>query len=120
MKKGDRNQISMLDLHHNKKEWIEPEKFIPERFDPQSKYYLTPQGKKRHPMSFAPFLGGKRICLGKTFAEMTSKIVGPKLIYNFDFTFVNPEHDINKPSNNIDNMHEPEIFVRVQESKISQ
>jgi hypothetical protein len=28
-------------------EWIEPEKFIPERFNPNSPYYLTPSGKKR-------------------------------------------------------------------------
>jgi cytochrome P450 len=51
--------------------------FIPERFDPSSKYYLTPSGKKRHMNSFGPFLGGKRICVGKTFAEIVSKIVTP-------------------------------------------
>ena len=26
--------INVLGLHNNPKEWIEPEKFIPERFDP--------------------------------------------------------------------------------------
>ena len=71
-------------------------------------------------MSFTPFLGGKRICLGKTFAEMTSKILGPKLIFNFDYTFVNPEHDFNKPpSNNVQTLHEPEIMVTIKESAIS-
>jgi len=70
----------MVHLHWNTKEWIEPSKYIPERFDPESPYYLTPSGKKRHPMSFGPFLGGKRICLGKTFVETMSKIIGPSIL----------------------------------------
>lgn len=78
----------MYHLHHNKKEWKEPERYIPERFDPESPYFLTPEGKKRHPMSFGPFLGGKRICLGKTFIETVSKIIGPTILQNFDFEFV--------------------------------
>jgi len=69
--------ININALHHNPNEWISPEKYIPERFDPDSEYYLTPSGKKRHPMSFGPFLGGKRICLGKTFAENIAKCVIP-------------------------------------------
>jgi cytochrome P450 len=36
--------INLVSIHHNKKEWINPGKFIPERFDPQSKYSLTPSG----------------------------------------------------------------------------
>jgi cytochrome P450 len=78
----------MKGLAHNPEEWIEPEKYIPERFDPRSKYYLTPKGQKRHPMSYSPFLGGKRICLGKTFAEMVSKVIGPTLLLEFDYDFV--------------------------------
>jgi cytochrome P450 len=34
---------------NNPEEWQEPDKFIPERFDSLSKYYMTPSGKKRHP-----------------------------------------------------------------------
>jgi len=107
----------MIYLHWNKNEWIEPEKFIPERFDPSSRYYLTPSGKKRHNMSFAPFLGGKRICLGKTFAEATSKIVGPFLISNFDFQFVDEINKTYKPPNNMNNMHEPSCFVKISSAK---
>lgn len=77
--------IDMRCLHHNPKEWIEPEKYIPDRFDPASPYFLTPCGKKRNPYSFAPFLGGQRICLGKTFAETVSKFVGPTLVYKYSF-----------------------------------
>jgi cytochrome P450 len=80
--------IDMFFLHRNPDQWWEPEKFIPERFDPTSKYYLTPKGDKRHHFSFAPFLGGKRICLGKTFVEVVSKVIGPTIIGHFDFDFI--------------------------------
>jgi cytochrome P450 len=70
----------MFNLHKNPAEWIDPDRYIPERFDPESKYALTPKGTKRHPMSFGPFLGGKRICLGKTFAENIGKCVLPIII----------------------------------------
>lgn len=59
----------------NPEQWGEPEKYIPERFDPASPYFLTPSGKRRHPMSYGPFLGGKRVCLGKTFAENIGKSI---------------------------------------------
>ncbi len=91
----------MYALHHNPKEWIEHEKFIPERFDPTSKYYLTPDGKKRHSMSYGPFLGGHRICIGKTFSEMISRIVAPSLLAHFDFTLVDKNQAINIPPINL-------------------
>ena len=42
--------------------------------------YLTPSNKKRHPLSFSPFFGGKRICIGKTFAEIIGKYVVPAIL----------------------------------------
>ena len=72
--------IDFHNLHRNEQQWIRPDDFIPERFDPESSFFLTPDGKKRHPMAYGPFLGGKRICLGKTFGEMVSKITAPALI----------------------------------------
>jgi steroid 17alpha-monooxygenase/17alpha-hydroxyprogesterone aldolase len=96
----------MLRLHHNPDEWKEPDKFIPERFDPSSPYYLTPHGKKRHPMSFGPFLGGKRICIGKTFAEMSSKMSIPMILSRFQFEFVDKTlYDGKLPSNNVELPH---------------
>mmetsp|Transcript_46480 Transcript_46480/g.34138 ORF Transcript_46480/g.34138 Transcript_46480/m.34138 type:complete len:125 (+) Transcript_46480:205-579(+) len=84
--------LCMDAAHRNPTQWYEPDKFIPERFDPKSPLFMTPGGEKRHPYSFCPFLGGARICLGKTFAEMATRVVGPKFIHNFDFEFVDKNH----------------------------
>lgn len=58
IRKGDPFLISMNHLCNNPDEWIEPEKFIPERFNAGHSHYLTPSGAKRNPYSFSPFLGG--------------------------------------------------------------
>ncbi|CDW82123.1 cytochrome family subfamily polypeptide 55 precursor [Stylonychia lemnae] len=101
-------------LHHNPKEWIDHEEFIPERFDPSSKYYLTPTGSKRHPMSFGPFLGGKRICLGKTFAESILKCILPVIFNQVDFEFEDKELLKRKPINTF-LQEEPSYLVRLKQ-----
>mmetsp|Transcript_5219 Transcript_5219/g.4801 ORF Transcript_5219/g.4801 Transcript_5219/m.4801 type:complete len:161 (+) Transcript_5219:1219-1701(+) len=106
--------ICMYGLHHNPEQWIEPFKFIPERFDPSSEYYLTPQGTKRHPLSYSPFLGGKRACLGKTFSEMISKVTIALIIWGFDFKFENNDHYFDKPLVNISGEFS-EVMVRLTE-----
>lgn len=88
IRKGDLFIINIQQIHHDREEWREPERFIPERFDSSSPYYLRPDGQKRLPYSFSPFLGGKRICLGKTFAEVVAKFVVPALLCRFEFDFV--------------------------------
>ena len=103
----------MYFLHRNPKEWKEPNEYIPERFDPSSQYFLTPMGKKRHPMSWTPFLGGKRICLGKTFVETMSKIIGPTILYNFNFRFIDKIHLEKKPENNTTCFYEPCVMVEI-------
>jgi len=87
IRKGDFILVSMKHLCNNHNEWIEPEKFIPERFDPESKFYYTPSGTKRNAYSFSPFLGGNRVCIGKTFAESINKLVVPTLLTNFEWNF---------------------------------
>lgn len=75
----------MYDLCNNPSEWIEPQTFIPERFQKDSPYFLTPSGGRRNPYSFSPFLGGSRICIGKTFVEVVSKLTLPTLLSLFVF-----------------------------------
>ena len=97
-----KEQLSMINiryLHINPDEWQEPDSFIPDRFDPTSKYYLTPSGKKRHPMSFGPFLGGRRVCLGKTFAESISRYLLTMIICQFEFDFCDEKYYKKLPRN---------------------
>jgi len=68
-------KVNIHGLHYNTSQWKRPKEFIPERFDPKDEMFFTPDGKKRHPFTYAPFNGGKRVCFGKTFAEATIKMV---------------------------------------------
>ena len=87
VKKGDRVKVLNWALHSNPAEWQRPHEFLPERFDPESPLYLTPSGKKRNPMSWVPFSGGKRVCFGKTFAESNMKIMLTYFTQYFDFQY---------------------------------
>ena len=49
VKAGERIVVNIHQMHHNKDEWIEPHLFIPDRFDPESPWRLTPSGKNRNP-----------------------------------------------------------------------
>jgi retinoid hydroxylase len=75
---------------------------VSERFDPESPWRLTPSGKQRQPSSYIPFLGGKRVCLGKTFAENAFKTIMPLILNEFEFEFIDKEDSImeNKKHNN--------------------
>lgn len=81
--------LNVYGMHFNETQWQKPTEFIPERFDLDSPYSLTPTGDKRHPMAWIPFNGGKRVCFGKTFAEVNLKILQTYLTQHFDFDFVN-------------------------------
>ena len=53
--------IDPLATNYNTEEWIEPFKFIPERFDSGSKYFLKPNSDKmRSPYSYSSFSYGAR------------------------------------------------------------
>lgn len=104
--------INIYALQRNPDEWKEPNKFIPERFNPSSEWYLTPRGTKRHPMSYGPFLGGKRICLGKTFAENIGKLIVCMVSAQMNFDFTNKEYYKKKPENDI-SMPEPQFTMNV-------
>lgn len=47
-------------------------------------------------MSFIPFIAGKRICLGKTFAEVVVRYTMAIFFYHFDLEYADPA-DLEKP-----------------------
>jgi cytochrome P450 len=103
--KGQMFMINIAYLQNNPAQWINPDTYIPERFDPRSEYYLTPSGKRRHPMSFGPFLGGKRICIGKTFAENIGKCIVGVIMPQLSFDITDPRHKVFKPRNTFHDSH---------------
>ena len=112
VRKGDLFMVLIYGLHHNPNEWIEPGKFIPERFDPASPYALTPKGEKRDPFSFVPFIGGKRVCLGKTLADLTAKIAVSAFLHSFDFAFEDEKHMTEFAIHNIMTSRPAPVFVK--------
>ena len=113
IRKGDAISIGIANLCRDKNQWIEPDKFIPERFDSKSKYFLTPIGAKRSPFAFSPFLGGMRICLGKTFVETVSKVTLPVLLTRFEFVFTRPD-TFEMPYNNLTCVKQPIVMMTLQ------
>jgi cytochrome P450 len=83
--KGDTVSVNMWSLHNNENEWPNPREYIPDRFDSSSHHFLNAKGERRHPMSFAPFSGGTRICFGKSFAEYNLKYIVTAFTQLFDF-----------------------------------
>jgi cytochrome P450 len=91
LKKGQPFFIMMYEMHHDLEVWKEPKKFEPERFNKASEWYKTPDGKNRSSLVFNPFLGGKRICLGKSFADVAFRYTIPLIFYHMNMEFVKPE-----------------------------
>eukprot|EP00479_Gromia_sphaerica_P009549 TRINITY_DN405_c0_g1_i4.p1 TRINITY_DN405_c0_g1~~TRINITY_DN405_c0_g1_i4.p1 ORF type:complete len:173 (-),score=39.22 TRINITY_DN405_c0_g1_i4:162-680(-) len=73
--------IPIWSVHHDDRNYRDPEKFDPQRWDPESDEF-----KKRHPMAWIPFTEGPRKCIGYRFALEELKIVLVNLYKNFTFT----------------------------------
>ncbi|CDW71064.1 cytochrome p450 [Stylonychia lemnae] len=114
IKKDEVLIVNIHQIHHNSDQWIEHDKYIPERFDPNSKYFLTPAGTPRHQTSYIPFLGGKRICLGKTFAEYSFKTIVPIMMSGRKFRLTNEEYLTSKPHYDAIMFKKPVIRMRLE------
>lgn len=62
--KGTHIQYNIIGIHHNPLQYYEPESFIPEWFDPTSKYYVKPDGDPWNSLSIVPFSCGWWSCPG--------------------------------------------------------
>ena len=107
--------INIDAIHSDPKEWIDPERYDPDRFDSNSSMFLRPDGKPRNHFSFCPFFGGKRVCLGKMFAEIMTVYTLPLMMYHFNFEFVIAEHKLKKPNFQLLTPKAPVILMELEQ-----
>lgn len=82
MVQGDRAFLSIYLTHRDPEVWEEPTKFCPARFA---------KGSKQTAMSYIPFGGGKRSCIGSAFGLIEARETISYLLRNFHFEFLNSD-----------------------------
>jgi cytochrome P450 len=80
IKAGDRVALFTYGVHHDSRYWAEPDRFHPER-------WLGDAAKKRKPMTYMPFGGGKRSCIGGAMSQVENTLALSMLLRRF-----RPEH----------------------------
>ncbi|MFI7003330.1 cytochrome P450 [Nocardia sp. NPDC050175] len=86
IRKGTTVIIPTHHIHHDARWWPNPEEFDPARFLPGA-------GRDRARSAYLPFGGGKRICIGSSFAVMESVLITAMLSQKFVFDLV-PGHPV--------------------------
>jgi cytochrome P450 len=79
---GTRVMYSIYLSHRDREYWPEPERFLPERFE-------RGQDDKRPPLTYVPFGGGPRNCIGAAFAQIEAKVVLSRILQVFDLELLN-------------------------------
>lgn len=78
--KDERLFYSIYLTHRDPEIWENAEDFCPERFS---------HGRKTPPMSYIPFGGGPRACIGAAFGQAEARIVMARLLKTYTFEFTN-------------------------------
>jgi cytochrome P450 len=78
---GTRVMYSIYLAHRSEQYWDEPLRFWPERFAKE-------QRGTRPPLSYVPFGGGPRNCMGAVFAQVEAKVVLARLLQCYDLELV--------------------------------
>lgn len=81
-----RVMYSIYLAHRDERYWENPNDFCPERFD----HSQAEQGK-RPSLTYVPFGGGPRNCIGAAFAQVESKIVLARILQRFNLTLLNAD-----------------------------
>lgn len=74
--------VPIHQIHCDPEHYAEPEKFMPERFDPENGGVKAFRDKG----VFLPFGDGPRVCLGMRFAQLQSMAGVAAIIKNFDLS----------------------------------
>lgn len=86
IRKGTTVLIPTHLVHHDERWWDRPEEFDPTRF-------LGDAPKQRPRSSYLPFAGGRRICIGTSFALMEATLITAMLSQRFVLDLV-PGHPV--------------------------
>lgn len=78
--------IPIHQIHHDSRWWPDPETFDPSRF-------LGDAPKSRPRSAYLPFGGGRRICIGQSFALMEMALIAAIMSRRFVFD-LNPDHSV--------------------------
>jgi cytochrome P450 len=81
---GTRVMYSIYLSHRDKDLWPDPERFNPERFE-------RGHDDKRPPLTYVPFGGGPRNCIGASFAQVEAKVVLSRIMQKFDLQLLNAD-----------------------------
>jgi cytochrome P450 len=85
IRRGSTVVIPIHHIHHDPRWWADPEAFDPHRFL---------KGAKDHPRSaYLPFGGGRRICIGQSFASMEMVLIAAIMCQRFTFDLA-PDHRV--------------------------
>jgi cytochrome P450 len=85
IRRGTTVLIPIHHIHHDPRWWPDPETFDPTRF--------CPPDKDRHRSAYLPFGGGRRICIGQSFALMEMVLVAAIMSQRFTFDLA-PDHPV--------------------------
>lgn len=72
-------------IHKNKDHWDNPERFNPDRWADEA------ANRRRHRMTYTPFAGGPRGCIGFSVAKLEAKLVLAYLVYRYHFVDASKE-----------------------------
>ena len=78
--------IPIHHIHHDARWWPDPEAFDPTRF-------LGDAAKDRPRSAYLPFGGGRRICIGQSFALMEMVLMAAIMSQQFTFD-LRPDHPV--------------------------
>lgn len=87
IQKGQYIKLNLFSSNHSVLEHQKPFDFIPERFDPESKFFTKPGPGNKSPSPFAhiPFSHGQRGCPGQSLAMLQLKVDLIYVLSRFDF-----------------------------------
>jgi cytochrome P450 len=85
IRRGTTVLIPIHHIHHDPRWWPDPETFDPHRF--------CPPDKDRPRSAYLPFGGGRRICIGQSFALMEMVLIAAIMSQRFTFDLA-PDHPV--------------------------